>query len=84
MAQVDRHPGRITILLIEPWASDHQEDHNDPDPDHGRNLRVRLARPPAPATVADVMRPPLTTVERTAHVAAAAYLMKAFYVCYYQ
>jgi len=33
-------------------------------------------RPPAPATVTDVMRPPLTTVERTAHVAAAAYLMK--------
>ena len=32
--------------------------------------------PPAPATVTDVMRPPLTTVERTAHVAAAAYLMK--------
>ena len=33
-------------------------------------------RPPAPATVADVMRPAPTTVERTAHVAAAAYLMK--------
>jgi len=34
--------------------------------------------PPAPATVTvtDLMRPPLTTVERTAHVAAAAYLMK--------
>jgi CBS domain-containing protein len=30
----------------------------------------------APATAADVMRPPLTTVERQAHVAAAAYLMK--------
>ncbi|TKJ16581.1 CBS domain-containing protein [Blastococcus sp. CCUG 61487] len=27
-------------------------------------------------TVADVMRPPVTTVERDAHVAAAAYLMK--------
>ena len=27
-------------------------------------------------TVADVMRPPATTVERDAHVAAAAYLMK--------
>jgi CBS domain-containing protein len=32
--------------------------------------------PPAPATVADVMRPPLTTVEQGAHLAAAAYLMK--------
>ena len=32
--------------------------------------------PSAPATVADVMRPPLTTVEQAAHVAAAAYLMK--------
>jgi hypothetical protein len=32
--------------------------------------------PPTPATVADVMRPPLTTVEKGAHVAAAAYLMK--------
>jgi CBS domain-containing protein len=30
----------------------------------------------APATAADVMRPPLTTVEKQAHVAAAAYLMK--------
>ena len=29
-----------------------------------------------PATAADVMRPPLTTVEQQAHVAAAAYLMK--------
>ena len=32
--------------------------------------------PRPPATVTDVMRPPLTTVEHTAHVAAAAYLMK--------
>jgi len=32
--------------------------------------------PPAPATVANVMRPPLTPVEQAAHVAAAAYLMK--------
>ena len=32
--------------------------------------------PPAPATVASVMRPSLTTVEQAAHVAAAAYLMK--------
>jgi CBS domain-containing protein len=32
--------------------------------------------PPAPATVVDVMRPPLTTVEQGDHVAAAAYLMK--------
>ena len=30
----------------------------------------------APATAADVIRPPLTTVEQQAHVAAAAYLMK--------
>jgi CBS domain-containing protein len=30
----------------------------------------------AAATVADVMRPPLTTVNRNDHVAAAAYLMK--------
>jgi len=32
--------------------------------------------PPATATVANVMRPPVTTVEQAAHVAAAAYLMK--------
>jgi CBS domain-containing protein len=32
--------------------------------------------PPVPATVADVMRSPLTTVEQAAHVAAAAYLIK--------
>jgi CBS domain-containing protein len=31
---------------------------------------------PTPATVADVMRPPLTTVQQNDHVAAAAYLMK--------
>jgi CBS domain-containing protein len=30
----------------------------------------------APATAADLMRPPLTTVEPQGHVAAAAYLMK--------
>jgi CBS domain-containing protein len=30
----------------------------------------------AAATVADVMRPPLTTVNQHDHVAAAAYLMK--------
>jgi CBS domain-containing protein len=30
----------------------------------------------APATVADVMRPALTTVEANGHLAAAAYLMK--------
>src|SRR5712675_1868780 len=30
----------------------------------------------APATAADVMRSPLTTVEQQGHVAAAAYLMK--------
>jgi CBS domain-containing protein len=32
--------------------------------------------PPAAATVADVMRPPVTTVNQHDHVAAAAYLMK--------
>ncbi len=32
--------------------------------------------PPAAATVADVMHPPVTTVEQGDHVAAAAYLMK--------
>src|SRR5258708_37643317 len=31
---------------------------------------------PTPATAADVMRPPLTTVEQQGHAAAAAYLMK--------
>jgi CBS domain-containing protein len=31
---------------------------------------------PPPATVADVMQPPVTTVEQNDHVAAAAYLMK--------
>ncbi len=30
----------------------------------------------APAIAADVMRPPLTTIEQQGHVAAAAYLMK--------
>jgi CBS domain-containing protein len=39
-------------------------------------LAQPLQAPPTPATVADVMRPPLTTVEQGAHVAAAAYLMK--------
>jgi CBS domain-containing protein len=34
------------------------------------------SQPPVAATVADVMRPALTTVEQDAHVAAAAYLMK--------
>jgi CBS domain-containing protein len=34
------------------------------------------SEPPAPATVADVMHPPVTTVEQGDHVAAAAYLMK--------
>ena len=32
--------------------------------------------PPAAATVADAMRPPVTTVNQHDHVAAAAYLMK--------
>ena len=31
---------------------------------------------PAPATVADIMRRPVTTVDQNDHVAAAAYLMK--------
>ena len=31
---------------------------------------------PLPATVADIMQPPVTTVEQNDHVAAAAYLMK--------
>jgi CBS domain-containing protein len=31
---------------------------------------------PPPATVADVMHPPVTTVEQNDHVAGAAYLMK--------
>ena len=30
----------------------------------------------APATAAEIMRPPLTTVEQADHIAAAAYLMK--------
>jgi len=32
--------------------------------------------PPGQATIADLMRPPLTTVEQSDHAAAAAYLMK--------
>ena len=32
--------------------------------------------PPVPTAVADIMQPPVTTVERYDHVAAAAYLMK--------
>jgi CBS domain-containing protein len=31
---------------------------------------------PSPATVADIMHPPVTTVNQNDHVAAAAYLMK--------
>ena len=31
---------------------------------------------PPPATVADIMRPPVTTVEQNDHVGAAAYVMK--------
>ena len=34
------------------------------------------SQPPVATTVADVMRPALTTVEQDARVAAAAYLMK--------
>ena len=32
--------------------------------------------PPGQATIAGLMRPPLTTIEQTSHAAAAAYLMK--------
>ena len=32
--------------------------------------------PPPPATVADIMQPPVTTIEQNDHVAGAAYLMK--------
>ena len=43
----------------------------------GNSAHEPSARPqPAPATVADVMQPPLTTVDQNDHVAAAAYLMK--------
>ena len=31
---------------------------------------------PSPATVADIMHPPATTVDQNDHVAAAAYLME--------
>jgi CBS domain-containing protein len=43
-----------------------------------QTMAKALARHPAPppATVADVMQPPVTTVEQNDHVAAAAYLMK--------
>jgi len=37
---------------------------------------MTAAQPPPAATVSDVMRPPVTTVEQEDHVAAAAYLMK--------
>jgi CBS domain-containing protein len=37
---------------------------------------AQVTQDTAPDTVADVMRPPLTTVEQQGHVAAAAYLMK--------
>src|SRR5215469_13505390 len=33
-------------------------------------------QPPSQATIADLMRPPSTTIELTDHAAAAAYLMK--------
>jgi CBS domain-containing protein len=39
-------------------------------------VQQSLQASPPPATAADVMRPPLTTVEQQGHVAAAAYLMK--------
>ena len=34
------------------------------------------SRPPYPGTVADIMKPALTTAQLTDHIAAAAYLMK--------
>jgi len=37
---------------------------------------VRPSTPPPLATVADIMRPPVTTVEQNDHVGGAAYLMK--------
>jgi len=43
----------------------------------GDSAHEPSARPQrAPATVADVMGPPLTTVDQSDHVAAAAYLMR--------
>src|SRR5438034_9522432 len=43
----------------------------------GNSAHEPSARPqPAPATVGDVMRPPLTTGDQNDHVAAAAYLMR--------
>ncbi len=43
----------------------------------GASAEQPSSRPaPAPAVAADVMRPPLTTVEASGHLAAAAYLMK--------
>jgi CBS domain-containing protein len=43
----------------------------------GNSAHEPSARPqPALATVADVMEPPLTTVDQNDHVAAAAYLMR--------
>jgi CBS domain-containing protein len=41
---------------------------------HGHQTSTQA--PAALGTVADIMRPPLTTVERYDHLAAAAYLMK--------
>jgi CBS domain-containing protein len=39
------------------------------------DARVQRSEPP-PATVEDVMHPPVTTIERNDHVAAAAYVMR--------
>ena len=39
------------------------------------NPSVQYSAPP-PATVADIMRPPVTTIEQNDHVGAAAYVMK--------
>ena len=38
--------------------------------------RPSSSRPPYPATVADIMKPALTTAQLFDHIAAAAYLMK--------
>ena len=43
--------------------------------------KIQLHPRVAAATVADVMRPPLTTVNQHDHVAAAAYLMKHTGTC---
>ena len=70
----DRRPGHESARpLIQTGAS---------APSSGSQRKTKAEQMPeqtstaAPATAADVIRPPLTTVEQQAHVAAAAYLMK--------